>query len=165
MEIEPYSIDARLALGIKPFHVVAYILKIEDGQAKYLLLRRCGKILTGNWQMVAGGIKSGETAFQAALREIFEETNLVPDRFYSADAVECFYEVSRDFIILAPVFVAFIDTHQEVKLSPHEHDSFMWLSFNETLSYLEFDNQQRIIRNIENNFVEKIPNERLRIKL
>jgi dATP pyrophosphohydrolase len=165
MEIQPFSINAKHALAIKPFHTVVYIIKIDKGKSQYLLLRRCGKILTGNWQMVSGGIniKRDETAWQAALREMREETNLIPDRFYSADAVESFYEVSRDAIIIAPVFIAFIDTSQEIKLSAHEHDAYKWLPFNESLTYLEFDNQQRIIKHIENNFVAKKPNERLRI--
>lgn len=163
MGIEPYAIDARFALAIKPFHTVVYILRIENGKSHYLLLRRCGENLRGNWQMVSGGIKGGETAWQAALREMQEETNLIPARLYSADAVECFYEVPRDAIVIAPVFVAFVETYSEIKLSAHEHDAFMWVSYSEALKYLEFDNQQRIITHIESNYVAKFPNERLRI--
>lgn len=156
--------NAQFAHIIKPVHIVAYVLKVKDGQSSYLLIRRSSKILNGNWQMVSGGIHTGETAWQAALREIKEETNLIPDRFYSADAVECFYEVSRDIVMIGPAFVAFIDTEQEVKLSPKEHDLYKWVSYDEALTYLEFENQQRIIKQIEDNFVKKPPKERFRIK-
>lgn len=159
----PYS-NITCTQAIKPFHTVAYIIKIENKQSKYLLLRRAGKYLTGNWQMVSGGIEINETAWQAALREIKEETNLIPDRFYSADAIESFYEVARDAIVIAPVFVAFIDSEQFVQISSLEHDTFRWLSYLDTLTHLEFDNQRRIIEHIENHFVKKTPNERLRIK-
>jgi dATP pyrophosphohydrolase len=159
----PYT-NVNFAAAIKPFHVCSYVIKIENGTSHYLLLRRSGKYLNGNWQMVSGGIDAGETAWQAALREIREETNLIPDRFYSADAVESFYEVARDAILIAPVFVAFIETPQEIKLSPHEHDAFQWLSFKETLELLEFDNQRRIVKHIEENFVIKQPSPRLQIK-
>ncbi|MEI8125515.1 MAG: NUDIX domain-containing protein [Parachlamydiaceae bacterium] len=154
---------ARFAHAIKPFHTVAYVMKIEEGKSQYLLLRRCGKYLYGNWQMVSGGIEEGETAWKAALREIQEETNLIPEQFYSADAVESFYEVLRDAIVVAPVFVAIIESQQEIKLSAHEHDAFKWMDYDETLSFLEFDNQKRIIKHIEENFATKLPNERLRI--
>jgi len=148
---------------IRPFHTVAYIISLEKGQAKYLLMKRCGEYLTGNWQMVSGGIEEGETAWQAALREIKEETNLVPDRFYSADIVESFYEFSWDSIVMAPVFVAFIDTLQTVQLSSTEHDDYHWLPYSEACDLLEFSNQQRIIQHIQENFINKIPNERFRI--
>lgn len=164
MDIKLPFADAKFAQAIKPFHTSAYVLKIVNGESQYLLLRRAHKYLKGNWQMVSGGIDSGETAWQAALREIHEETGLIPDRFYSADAIESFYEVARDAIVLAPVFVAFIDSIQEVKLSPKEHDQFKWVSYSEALKYLEFDNQQRVLNHIEKQFVLKQPNERFRIK-
>jgi dATP pyrophosphohydrolase len=153
----------KLPQAIKPPHIVAYIVKIEEGVSFYLLLRRVGKHLNGNWQMVSGGIELGETAYHAALREIQEETNLIPDRFYSADAVESFYDISKDTILFAPVFIAFIDTPQQVKLSVLEHDVYKWLPYDEAVAYLEFDNQRRILKHIENNFVLNTPNERHRI--
>lgn len=148
---------------ILPFHTVAYIVKFEQGKPFYLLLRRCGDYLSGNWQMVSGGIENGETAWQAAFREVKEETNLIPDRFYTADIVESFYEVLWDSIVMAPVFLAFIDTPQHVKLSPTEHDEYRWVSYEEACQTLEFSDQRRIIKHIEENFIKKSPNERFRI--
>ncbi|CDR34233.1 NUDIX hydrolase [Criblamydia sequanensis] len=153
MDLNPYSIDARFALAVKPFYMVAYMVKIYDGKSYYLLLRRCGKHLGGNWQMISGGIKEGETAWQASLREINEENGITPDRLYSADALECFYEVSRDAIVMAPAFEAFVDTPSEITLSQSEHDAFIWVTHSEALNYLEFDNQKRIISHLETNFV------------
>lgn len=148
---------------IRPFHAVAYLVKFEQGQPLYLLLRRCGDYLAGNWQMVSGGIESSETACQAAFREIKEETGLIPDRFYTADILESFYEVLWDSIVMAPVFLGFIDTFQTVTLSPTEHDDYQWLPYQQAYDTLEFSNQQRIIKHIEENFIQKLPNERFRI--
>ena len=39
------------------------------------------------------------------LREIEEETGLIPDRFYSADILEQFYRPDQNCVILVPVFV------------------------------------------------------------
>ena len=39
------------------------------------------------------------------LREIEEETGLIPDRFYSADILEQLYRPDQNCVILVPVFV------------------------------------------------------------
>lgn len=70
--------------------------------------------LAGIWCQIARKVEGGETAWQAALRELYEETGLAPDAFYSADICEQFYEADRDAITVAPVFVAFIDSAAEV---------------------------------------------------
>ncbi len=132
-------------------------------QARYLLLRRCGKYLPGTWQMVSGGVLKGETAPQAALREIQEETSLVPRELYSADAVETFYMKSCDKITFVPVFVAFVDT-MDVILSPKEHDAYEWLSFEEARGRLAWSEQRRIIAQIHETSVLQRPNELLRVE-
>lgn len=53
---------------MKPFIIIVHVFKIVDGQAKCLLLRRCGKFLTGNWQMVAGKVHEGESATRCSSR-------------------------------------------------------------------------------------------------
>lgn len=113
--------------------------------------------IQGTWQMVSGGVEVGETAYEAAFRELYEETGLKPDRFYSADAIETFYMKSLDRIAFAPVFVAFIDKKRTVKLSPLEHDDFAWFSFEEAREHLVFTEQKRIITHIHENFVLKAP--------
>lgn len=160
----PYK-NIQCAQAIRPFHVVVYTFKKEKNHWHLLLLRRVSSYLNKNWQMVSGGVNSNETAWQGALRELKEETNLVPNRFYSADAVESFYEVARDAILIAPVFVAFVENDQEIRLSAHEHDQFKWATIEEALSILEFENQHRVLRHIEKYFLAKHPNERFRIPL
>ena len=152
-----------ISSAIRPFCIAAYILKKEKEQTQYLLLRRSGKKLHGNWQMVSGGIEKGETAPQAAIREIQEETGLTPHRLYSADTLEIFYEVSKNGIIFVPVFVAFIDIDQTIRLSPSEHDAYQWLPFEKALTFLEFSNQKRIISHIDKEFVQKDPNSKFLI--
>ncbi len=84
--------------------------------------------LVGAWCQVAGGLEEGETAWQAALREITEETGLTPQRFYSGDICEQFYEPERDCISIFPVFVAFVDPTAWVTLN-NEHSAYQWLDF------------------------------------
>ena len=81
-----------------------------------LLLRRT-RSNAGEWCQIAGSIEPGETAWQAALREMTEETALVPRRLYSADLCEQFYEIGTDSIWLSPIFIAYVEAerHSQVE--------------------------------------------------
>lgn len=149
---------------ITPHCISAYVVCQTSEGPRYLLIRRCGKYLPGTWQMISGGIESGETASQAALREIREETGLIPQALYSADAVETFYMQSNDKITFVPVFVAFVK-NRKVSLSPKEHDSYEWLSFENARDRLVWAEQRRIICHIHDTCVMRNPNELLRVEI
>ena len=137
---------------------------MEKGTGKFLLLKRIGKYLDGVWQPITGRIEPGETAWQTALREVKEETDLVPDRLYSANRVEQFYEPSHNCICMAPIFVAFIDSDQNIKLSS-EHSDFQWTTADDAQKYLLFPQQKQTIKQIETEFIKKDPIEFLKINL
>ncbi len=61
-----------------------------------MILRRNSLYLNDTWQMISDRIEHGEKAWEAALREIEEETGLVPGRFYFTDALEQFYEINQN---------------------------------------------------------------------
>lgn len=150
-------------IPIRSFLIYCYICKIENGLGKFLLLKRVSKYLGGTWQPTTGRIEANETAWQTALREVKEETQLVPDRFYSCNLVEQFYEPSHNCICMAPVFLAFIDTDQQVELS-EEHSDFQWCTADEAQEFLLFAQQKKTIKDIEAEFINKDPVEFLRIE-
>ncbi len=156
--------DIRQEIPIKSFSIAAYVCKVEDGVCKHLILRRRSGYLGGTWQMISGRIERGEKGWEAALREITEETGLIPDRFYSANTLEAFYEVSQNCINLVPVFVGFLDTGQEVRLS-HEHEEHRWVTTDEAEEYLVFQQQKDMLKTIEALFVRSKPNAALEIKI
>jgi len=127
-----------------------------------LLLRR-SPVSNGQWCQVAGGIEQGETAWQAALREIKEETGLVPDLFYSGDICEQFYEIDQDAIWIGPVFVGFVSDNQTFVLND-EHTDFQWVTIEEAQNIVPFAGQRRVYEHIKHEFVDRPPNELLRIK-
>lgn len=141
-----------------PRLVIVHVIQAWSNEKKCLLLRRCGAFMKGNWQMVAGKIKADETAVQAAIRELKEETGLTPNRMYSADYLETFYDHSKNALYAAPVFVAFIDEEQTVALSPEEHDAHEWVDFSKATSTLEFRGQREALKHIIEQFVNKAPN-------
>lgn len=63
------------------------------------------------WRMVPDRRcdRKGEKTWEAALREVREETNLNCDQLYSADICEQFYDADRDAISMLTVFVGFVD--------------------------------------------------------
>lgn len=149
-------------MPIAPHCISCFVIRQTNEGARYLLMRRAGKYLPGTWQMVTGGIEPGESAVEAALREVKEETSLTPFALYSADAVETFYIKHLNEIHLVPVFVAFVED-REVNLSPKEHDAYDWLAFEEAKELLLWSEQRRIIQEIQENFILNPPNPALLI--
>lgn len=140
---------------------VLIIRRIGDS-AEFLLMRRAGPRLNGTWCQVAGGIEPGETAWQAALREVREETGLIPDAFYNSDRLEQFYSASENLIELIPLFVAFVSGDAPVLLND-EHSEYCWVTASEALELLPFPPQRENIRHVQREFLERVPSELLKI--
>lgn len=152
-------------IPIHSYGVSVFVLRPEGDSHAVLLLRRSGQgTLEGTWCQVGGAVQPGEKAWQTALREIKEETGLVPRRLYSADVCEQFYDISQDRIEIVPVFVAFVDDGQEVRLND-EHTEYRWVSFREAAQLLPFAGQRSVLTLIRQEFIDSKPNEHLRIKL
>lgn len=148
-------------IPIRAFHVSLVAIRKTELRHEVLLLRRT-QALAGEWCQVAGKIERGETAWQAALRELDEETGLTPLDLYSADICEQFYEADRDSITIAPVFVAFIENKATVALN-HEHSDYIWTDFDKAVEMVAFGGQRRILRWIKAEFVDRSPSRHLRI--
>ena len=155
--------DIRQEIPIKSFAIAAYICKLEDRVCKHLIIRRRAGQLGGTWQMVSGRIEQGEKGWEAALREIKEETGLVPDRFYSANTLDAFYEVNQNCINLIPIFVGFVDGSQAVVLS-QEHSEYRWITADAADDFLAFQQQKEMLKTIESLFVQGKPIPMLEIK-
>ena len=92
-----------------------------------LQLRRApGEALAGAWAVVRGSIESGETAWAATLRELKEETGLVPLEFYQLDVLDSFYLAAADSVLHCPGFCAVVGRAAAVVLN-EEHDAFRWV--------------------------------------
>lgn len=130
-------------------------LRTTTREHEVLLLRRTGTN-AGEWSQIAGSIETGETAWRAALREMREETGLVPDSLYSADLCEQFYEIGTDSIWVAPIFVAYVDSEAAVRLN-EEHSAYCWTSIGRAVDLLPFPGQKTMLMHIRHWFVEREP--------
>ena len=134
--------------------IEAHIFREIENGIEFLLLKRSdGQQYPGLWQMVSGKIKQDEKAYQTALREIKEETGLVPKQLWVAPTVNSFYEPKNEFICLLPVFVARVDS-SEVKLSD-EHTDYKWVNKSETQKLLAWEGQRKAVQIIEDYFLNE----------
>ncbi len=85
-------------------------------------LARCA----GSWEAIHGHVEAGESAVDAARRELMEETGLAPERLYNLSRVESFYLHREDAVAVIPAFCAWVAAGSEPRLSP-EHDAAEWL--------------------------------------
>ncbi|MEC7946055.1 MAG: NUDIX pyrophosphatase [Myxococcota bacterium] len=111
------------------------------GGLEFLLLHRApGRIYAGDWRMVGGKLEGEETAWQACIRELQEETGLVPSRLFTVPFLNRFYEWSHDRVNEIPVFLAL--TSGTDPTLDGEHDDFAWLSPAETARRLPWPGQR-----------------------
>lgn len=124
---------------------------------EWLVLKRSpGLLMGGTWQMVSGTIESGEKAYECAVRELEEETDLRPLHFYQASYVNRFYLAASDEIVLSPVFAAEVAPNAEVRLSG-EHTAFEWVGFDEAMRRFPWPGQRKALTVIREQFVAAEP--------
>lgn len=106
------------------------VFRFMNDRPEYLMLKRSPdeKIYPNLWQFVSGSLDEGEKATAAGLRELKEETGLVPKRFWVVPHANMFYDPAYDAVNVSPLFAAQVDAGDEPTLSA-EHCEFEWLPF------------------------------------
>jgi dATP pyrophosphohydrolase len=126
------------------------IFRIENNQPKYLLLHRSKeeKIYPDIWQFVTGSMEGKETAVDAALREVKEETGFIPRALWTVPYVNMFYDAGWDAVDLFPLFAMEVGTGMNPTLSP-EHSEFGWFPFSEAIQKLVWPGQREGMRIVQ----------------
>ncbi len=141
MEIHQADIMAETLIRV----IDAYVFRRTEKGLRFLLLKRnVNKIYEHLWQGVAGKIEAGEKAWEAAVRELKEETGLDPKTIFVADHVSRFYEVHRDRINLVPVFGIEV-ADEQIQLS-QKHCDFLWVDLEKALQLLIWRGQRTGIK-------------------
>ena len=122
---------------LRPDLVECWIYRLPpSGLPEFLLIRRApGRIFTGLWQCVTGGLEPGERVPLAALREVREEIGFGPEEieaFYDLDQVTQFYDEGSDSIVAGAIFAVRVGPGAEPALS-HEHDAHRWVGREEAV--------------------------------
>ncbi|MBI2418749.1 MAG: NUDIX pyrophosphatase, partial [Ignavibacteriales bacterium] len=131
-------------------YIELHVFRLKKEKVEFLLLKRSGgRIYPGTWQMVSGRIETGETAVQAAMRELMEETGLVPVKFWVVPKVNSFYTPDNDAVNMVPVFAAMVDVKSKVRLSD-EHTDFQWAPLKKACKLLAWPGQREAANIIQN---------------
>jgi len=127
----------------RPIQVLVYPVRLTCGEPEYLLLRRIPDRY-GVWQGVTGAPEEGETLEQGAIRELLEETGLIPqvleriDFYYSYPIKDEWRHkyLPDDKEIVEYVFVAYVEGQSQPAIDPTEHDDWRWFKFFEAIEVL-----------------------------
>jgi dATP pyrophosphohydrolase len=136
-------------MRIVPNAVAVYVFRRVESGLEFLQILRSAKTRTHqqSWQTVYGGIEPNETAVQAALRELREETGLKPQAMFQVEYLESFYFQHSDSLTFMPVFgvevprdaaITLNDEHEASRWIPESqiNASFMWRTQREALRIL-----------------------------
>jgi dihydroneopterin triphosphate diphosphatase len=118
---------------------ISALVLIYTQQLEVLIMERADK--PGFWQSVTGSLELGETPYQAAIREVQEETGLNALDFdfqdWQASNVYDIYphwrhryapEVSQN---TEHLFGLMLPTAMPVQLAPNEHTQYQWVDWRE----------------------------------
>jgi dATP pyrophosphohydrolase len=149
---------------IQSKYVECYIYSIENGNIKFLLLKRSSdnEVHPGIWQIVTGRIEENEKAFETALRELKEETGLKVKRFFVLPKVTEFYTYQNDSVNIIPLFLAEVE-YKDAVISD-EHSESGWFEINEAINKIHWLSQKENLREI-NSSLEKINPEKTYIEI
>lgn len=116
-----------------------------DGSPQYLVLKRSldAYIYPDIWQIVTGRVEEPESAYECALREVKEETGIIPKKFYVFPKLDQFYTPENDTINLVPTFIA--EAENDVVTISNEHSEYIWANYEEAMAKIYFLTQKEIL--------------------
>lgn len=105
-------------------HIAIY----KDNQISHLAIKRSesSKIYPAMWQTVTGTVEANEHAFDAAKRELEEETGLLSDIWFKVPFLGGFFDMKRNTTEQVPAFGILLSDFPNVRLSA-EHSAFKWV--------------------------------------
>lgn len=126
---------------------VTAILREND---RILILKRSMKVgsFQGRWAGVSGGMLSDESAEEAAVREIEEETTLKPEDYSFAVRGEAIYVRHDDIVWKVHPFLVNLRSG-EVSID-WEHEEFRWVTQQELQSYETVPKLDTVIESLLN---------------
>ena len=142
-------------MNVRTHKIVVFVARpAADGGHEFLQLRRHDTgYLDGTWQSVRGSIEAGETAVEAALRELGEETGVRPSEFYRLGSVETFYDLDSDAIWHSAAFFALIEANSSITLN-NEHDSVRWIGQKDVDQHFMWPSEKPLLAEIAREILE-----------
>lgn len=121
-------------------------LKSKPGSIHFLIFKRSKNVqYSGQWRMVGGKVEDDETAWEAGLRELQEESGARPKLYWNIPSVNHFYNKRLDKVELIPAFAAELSPSQNIVLN-REHSEFKWIEISQINTFIAWPEQQRLMK-------------------
>jgi dATP pyrophosphohydrolase len=135
--------------------IEVHLFRRDKKKIEFLILKRAkDQVYPNIWQMVTGKIKENETAKEAAIREIKEETGFLPISMWVVPNVNSFYSPQKDEICLIPVLLAEVENISKVVISD-EHSNYRWVNYKKAKSLFAWPGQKRSLEIIDEYLTKK----------
>ena len=123
------------------------VVHCDQSKQKKLLLLKLIPERGGHWQNITGHVEADETLFDAAKRELIEETSISPALTQIVDAKFSFEFLDRfNMQRVEHGFIAWVET-DEVKIDTREHTEYKWLPIKEiTSDHLGFETHWELVK-------------------
>ncbi len=102
----------------------------------------------GHWGFPKGHIEEGESEQEAAKREVMEETELIITLCSDYKASVKYY--SAEYTCKEVVYFIGKSLSEYINIQKEEIEDFKWLSYNDMLEIITFDNDKNILREVKN---------------
>jgi dATP pyrophosphohydrolase len=146
-----------------PFQVLVYpYRKTQDGHFEYALLKRADQ---GFWQAIAGGGEDEETPLEAAKRETYEESGILPSSpFLQLDTIEPVPVTEfrdsylwGDEVYVIPQYCFGVSAQHAQMILSHEHTAYIWLPYKEAHELLKYDGNKTALWELDKRLIGKGP--------
>jgi len=115
---------------------------LRDGQMLLISLKEGSR-----WQLPKGRIEAGESAEQAAVREVEEETGVAGTPVVPLERIEYwFFEAGRQIHKTVDFFLLSYRSGSTADYDPREVSDARWFPVAEALDRLTFDNERAVAR-------------------
>ena len=124
----------------------AIIFRENNGSRLYLLLN----YPSGHWDFVKGKMEEGESPHQTVIREAKEETGIEDLDLFSGYEEEIRYDFQFEGELIHKKVIFFLAKTKTEKITiSHEHQDFVWLSYEDAMKKTTYDNARSILSKAE----------------
>lgn len=130
-----------------PYQILVFVFRKTEQGARYLLLKRADLNV---WQGVAGGGEGSESPYEAAVRELLEETGLTANSLIQLESLSHIpvLDVTGDFRwgrkhIVIPEYAFAFHLNDDARICiSEEHTEYEWLDYDSALTRLCWDSNR-----------------------
>ena len=127
------------------------VVTVVDGKPFLAMIATRGGT---RWGLPKGALNAGETAEQAAVREVNEETNLEAEIVATLESIEYWFRVSDGTIQKRVDFFLMRYLAGDLRPQLEEVDAVEWVPLADATTRASFDSERKVIEDVKNRWEE-----------